>query len=330
MSVVTKRLRPAISMFRRVAGQDSRIEQFVKSHMPSHHERIRGDGYSMWNGLETTVVQSDAGASPKTGIYLKGACDLPSLLALGPLIGPTVKGTVAVVRGRGNIAAARADVLLQTLEGIPDEITKDTSACLDLNPDYFKPTLFNPEFRVPGMGSLGAFPKDVVVLSLAPNVVRTLYRHKEHGFLVDPGGWWLAKVQSALGERETLAWFKASFRPVGKLSVAEFAAMFRTLVPLVRDRTGAQVLVTNVLTVEPGDREHNYQLRRNPDGMRRREFCLALTDLSRELGFHVLDVDRVLKRSGIERQVDFSHFPTDLYPAIAAEAARVLQEMAVL
>ena len=90
------------------------------------------------------------------------------------------------------------------------------------------------------------------------------------------------------------------------------------------------ILVFNVLTVEPGDRIHNYQLRRNPEVMRRREFCLALVELSRELGFHIVDIDRVLKREGVDRQVDFAHFPTDLAGPIAADVFDILNTLEVV
>jgi hypothetical protein len=32
----------------------------------------------------------------------------------------------------------------------------------------------------------------------------------------------------------------------------------------------------------------------------------------------VVDVDRVLKRKGVLRQIDFAHFPEDLMPPVAA------------
>jgi hypothetical protein len=327
---VKRRLRPAVRVFRSLAGEDSAVEHFIKGRLSGYFERIRGDGFVHWNGARMSVVQSTADPSRRTGIFLKGACDLSSLLMMSPLFRGNVDGTVAIVRSAG-IAANRADVLLQTLDELPRSVTKDVRTQLQLNPDYFEPTLFEPEFVVPGLKHLGSFPKTVVVLSLAPNVVRTLYRHREHGFLVDPGGWWLDQsLDGVLRQPERVAWFKENFTSVGRLSIDEFVKLFRALVRTVRERTGAQLLVTNVLTVEPGDRAHNYQLRKNPEGLRRREFSLALVDLSRELGFHVLDVDRLLKRHGVDRQVDFAHFPGDLTPAIAAEGFRLLKELEVL
>jgi hypothetical protein len=166
---------------------------------------------------------------------------------------------------------------------------------------------------------------------MAADLVRQLYRHREHGLLVDPGGWWLNRsVDAALGDPDTVAWFRETFEPLGRLPIDEFADQFRRLVRTVQERTGAHVLVFNTLTVEPRDETHNYQLRRSPEGLRRRRFHLALADLSRELGFHIVDVDRILKREGVTGQLDFAHFPEDQFGPLAAEVQRILTGLGVL
>ena len=312
-------LRPAAKMFRSIAGRG-----------PDHVER--GPGYVQWTGGRYFVVQSTAAPEPRRGIYLRGACDLPALHSLGPLLREEANGTLALRDAAGAIAATRADVLLQTLTDLPAEATKEVTDRLRLPPDYFEPTLFSPTFVLPKLPSLGEFPKTVVVLSLAPNVVRTLYRHRQHGFLVDPGGWWLNQdLNAVMQDSEQVTWFREHFEPVGRLSVDEFAGLFRTLIERVKETARPRhILVSNVLTVEPGDRIHNYQLRRSPEVMRRREFCLALVDLSRELGFHIIDLDRVLKREGIDRQLDFAHFPTDLAGPISADVFGILRTAEVV
>lgn len=325
-------LRPAVRAFRRVAGPHSRLEERVKRRFAFNYKSTRGPGFVEWQGSSFTIVQSTATRQPNTGIYLKGACDLPSLLRAGPLLRDRARGTVAVARARGGISYARADILLQTLEEIPPELTAETRERLRLKEEYFTPSLFDPTFTIAPHSRLGAFPKTVVVLSLAPNVVRTVYRHRDHGFLVDPGGWWLNQsYDQVLREQDRVEWFRKSFQSIGRLSVEEFYDLFAKTVTLVRQRAGAShILVYNVLTVEPGDQTHNYQLRKHPEGMRRREFCVALAELSQQLGFHVVDIDRVLKQEGAEGQVDFAHFPTELYTPIAREAVRILRELEVV
>jgi hypothetical protein len=323
-------LRPAAKMFRSLVGNDSMLEDRIRRALRISSER--GPGYVQWSGRSYLVVQSTTTPEPRTGIYLRGACDLPTLLSLGPLLRADVKGAVAVADAAGAIAATRADVLLQTLDKLPAEATKEVSDRLGLRSDYFEPTLFSPTFVLPNFRSLGPFPKTVVVLSLAPNVVRTLYRHREHGFLVDPGGWWLNQdLDVVMRSTDQIAWFSEHFEQVGRLSVDEFVGLFKTLIERVKEKARPlHILVFNVLTVEPGDRIHNFQLRRNPEVMRRQEFCLALVDLSRELGFHIVDLDRVLKREGIDRQLDFAHFPTDLAGPIAADVFGILRNLEVV
>jgi hypothetical protein len=338
---VKRGLRPAVIMFRFLAGSDSLLEERIIRALrikkrirraPRSSKIIRGSGYVQRSGRRFLVVQSTANPQPRTGIYLRGACDLPTLFSLGPLLCRAPKGTVALADAAGAIAATRADVLLQTLEELPADATKEVSDWLRLPRDYFKPTLFSPTFALPGFRDLGEFPKTVVVLSLAPNVVRTLYRHREYGFLVDPGGWWLNQdLDVVLRNSQRVAWFRDHFEPVGRLSPGEFIDLFKKLIRLLRERAGPRhILVFNVLTVEPGDGTHNYQLRKDPEVMRRREFCLALVELSRELGFHIVDIDRVLKREGIDRQVDFAHFPSDLAGPIAAEVFDILRTLQVV
>jgi hypothetical protein len=290
-------------------------------------ERIDGDTFIQWNRPRCTVIQSRTEPEPRTGIYLKGACDLPALMHLGELLQPDVRGSVAVMKDQGAIAHSRADLILQSLEAIPAESTQELFDRVPVPADYFQPTLFEPTF-IPG--HLGEFPKSVVVLSLVPNVIRTVYRHREHGYLVDPGAWWLEEANFAKGEKERLAWMRKNFTSIGRLGVDEFVELFTKLILSIQERLHAPVLVFNVLTVEPGLRVHNYRTRKAPDGLRRREFNIALAELSGPLGFHIVDVDRTLKRYGISRQQDFDHFPIDAGMPIAMEGLRILRELEVL
>jgi hypothetical protein len=63
---------------------------------------------------------------------------------------------------------------------------------------------------------------------------------------------------------------------------------------------------------------------------RRKRMNLTLMELADELGFHVVDVDRLLKLHGTHRQVDFSHFPVDMMKAIGAELYRQLRDLEIV
>lgn len=282
-------------------------------------------------GERFTIMASTVQPEPRVGIYMRGGCDLPSIFAAAPLIREHVQGTCCIFNDGIGISDARADILLQALRGVRPEQVSDIIARLKLPADYFSPRLVEETFVVPGAESFGEFPKSVVVLSAAPNLVRTAYRHREHGYLVDPGGWWLNQsMESVLSDLSSARWFKEHFQPVGRISIESFRESFGEVVRLVKNKTGAHVLAYNALVVEPGNPTHNYQFVKNAQSMRGRELHLALTDLSRELDFHVVDVDRVLKRAGVSRQTDFAHFLTEHSAAIGAEAHRILAELGVV
>src|SRR5205807_4769011 len=128
----------------------------------------------------------------------------------------------------------------------------------------------------------------------------TVYRHREHGLLVDPGGVWLSSsLEPILDDPSAVRWFRENFVSVGRIPVEAFVENFTRIIHLLRSQAGAHILVFNTLTVDPGGTVHNYQFVRNPHALRRREFHVALAELSRKLDFPVIDVDHVLKRAGV-------------------------------
>jgi hypothetical protein len=221
-------------------------------------------------------------------------------------------------------------MLLQLIDGVPPEHVAETCEVLGIDPGVFVDHVFRPTFTIVGEHG-GEFEKTMTVLSLGAEAIRPLYRHKEHGFVVDPGGMWLeGQISEALGAKERRAWFKANFDKLGRLDIADFPDVYRRVITTIRQRSGSQVVVFNTLTVEPGDHAHNYQLRRLPEAARRRELHILLAELSAEMDFPIIDVDRALKRAGIQRQLDFAHFPTDQYPVIAVEIERMLADLGYL
>jgi hypothetical protein len=321
-----------VRAYRRIAGNDSRLERYWVSrrtapvrvaveHGPAHVRTRRDD---------SLIVESLADPNPRRGVHLVGACDLPALLDLDASGLPDVEGTLAVVRSSVRISGARSDVLLQTLDDIPDAAIAEISEALEIDPEYFSPRPFVTSFTVPGT-DLEPFPTSVTVMSGAADVVRPTYRHKKYGLVVDPGGNWLESATiSGPKQRAFRSYLNEHFDRIGKLSVAEHMANYRRLIPALREHTGGDVVVFNVLTVEPGDHTHNYQLRKRPEGARRRQFHIAQAELSAELGYFVVDIDRALKRARIAGQLDFAHFPREQYPSVASEACAALRHVGVL
>jgi hypothetical protein len=219
---------------------------------------------------------------------------------------------------------------LQTLQNLPPEWTAEAIEKLHLGNDYFQPRLFENTLVVPGHEDLGEFPKTVVIISIGSDSGgRRLYRHREHGFLVDPGGGWLKSLDSTLNDLTAVTWFRKYFESVGLISLDAFVENFTKVIQTLRAKTTKHVLVFNTLTLEPGSTAHNYQFVKHSDTMRWRRFNLALTELSRQLDFPIVDLDRIVRRYGMRGQRSAAHFPPQVDLLIAREAFRIINELGV-
>jgi hypothetical protein len=246
---------------------------------------------------------------------------------MAPLVREGIKGTLAIARIGGGTGSHRSDQMLQTLDDLPKDAVEETVRMLKMADDSFEPTFFEPTFKVNGLPAAGEFHKDVVVLSIASDETRQVYRHRELGFLADPGGWWLNQdLDRVLDDLSSVDWFRENFKRVGRMSVDDFRKNNARLVQEIRDRIGAEVVFFNTMVVDPANPTHNYQLVKTAHSVRRREFTIALAELSHEMDIPIVDIDRLLKTTGVEEQVDFAHFPVDRMAPIGAEVHRILAE----
>jgi hypothetical protein len=337
-SITDRVVRGGVRALRSVAGTDSSFERRLRHAYKARGRQTKtltGDGFVQQMGPEFVHLQSTGQTGTPVGIFMKGSCDLPSVFAAAPLIRPELRGTFCIYRQGIGISDSRPDILLQSRERLNPEIFADVIRRGDrlngIDEDYFRPRLFEPTFDVPELPKAGSFPKSVVVLSINPALTRTAYRHREHGFLVDPGGCWLNQSMDAVLEDLSLAtWFKESFRSVGKMTVEAFYDSFGEVVRLVKEETGAKLIVYNALVVDPGNDMHNYRFTRKPQTLRRREFDLALREIAEKHDVRIMDVDRVLKLEGVQEQIDFAHFPVERMGPIADEIYRTLRDLEVL
>ncbi|MGH8924764.1 MAG: hypothetical protein ACRDWA_09050 [Acidimicrobiia bacterium] len=317
-----------------LARKNPALKRRLGRHRMRGREQVFDGGVQISSQRYMVVAGTSGFAPPKVGIYLRGACDLPALFAMAPLLRGRFAGTCAIYRDSIEISGSRSDLLLQSLSGVsgiyPNELT-ETIGQLRLKRHYFDPVLFQPTFEIPRRDQLETFPKSVVALSIAPDYSRVLYRHRQQGFLVDPGGWWLNQdLGKVLTDLEVAKWFGKTFEGIGRMSVEDFYRDMGRVISELRARAGANVIVFNTLAMDPASQRHNYQLMRDPEMHRRREFVVALFDLAAELSFPVIDVDRVLKTNGVSQQVDFAHFNQEQYAPLAEECHQVLRDLEVL
>jgi hypothetical protein len=275
------------------------------------------------------VLRSGSRPDQRVGIYARGGCDLPAIFACAPLIEPILQGSCCISH-EGLATDSRSDALLQTLSDIPRTHVQPIIDRLKLSTDYFDPVPFEPTFTIQTDSGLETFPKTVTIISIGADVVRIAYRHREHGFLVDPGGIWLGRpMEEVLGDVEAAKWFRENFVSDGRLEVEDFIANMTRLVTSLRERTSGHVLVLNCLNPEPRGLTHTYQLYKDPLLLRRRAFNLALLELSRSLDFSIIDINRTAQRAGIRDQVDWIHTHPLQYLPIAQEIFRIMVDLKV-
>lgn len=312
-------------MLRRFAGEDSRVERLVRRQVVGL-KALRDRKYVGPNFVE---FWSGSRRARTVGIYVKGSCDLMSVFACQPLIQKRLSGT-CIIQREGAIWDSSSSLILQPWQRVPAESLATVTEKMKLPATYFaQGRLFDRTMTVESLGGPMQVDKQVVVMSIGADIIRSLYRHREHGYLIDPGGWWFNQDMSrVLSDLKTAKWFRDTFESVGKIAVEDFTRNVGEIVTRLQ-AVGATVLIYNVLTVEPGSRDHNYRFVKNAIVKRAREFDLALVDLARRLDFSIVDVDRTLKRRGVGAQVDYAHFPPELYGAIGQETYRVMCERGV-
>jgi hypothetical protein len=227
--------------------------------------------------------------------------------------------------GRG-----RSDQELQTLRPLPAELVQPVMEKFRLHEDYFRPTLFQKTFAVPGPDGPEEFPKRLLVLSGGADIGgRKLYRHRKHGYVVDPGGAWLRSMNQTLEDLASVQWFRQEFEAIGLISVEEFANNFTRIIQTLRQEVGAPIMVVNIPTLEMERPTHNYQFEQNIDSMRRLEFNIALLELSRQLDFAVVDADRIVRRAGSRGQISIAHYTPKVNLLIAREMFRIMKGLNV-
>lgn len=320
-------------LWRSIAGERSSFERYMRRRLlktDRKTEVTKVGGTTIHAQTNAMVIQGPEDG-PKKGVYMVGGCDLPPLFLASPQMAEALEsGTVALDRPTAWLGSATSGQLLQTFEGVPMEVKREMAGRLKLARNFFTEAFFDRTFTPRRLEEFGEFPKDLVVMSVGSDLVRSLHRHREYGFLVDLGGWWLNQsLEKAVKDMDTLKWFKATFEPVGRVPLDEYVDNLSTIVDRIHNEIGAKVLVLNTLVVDPLKREHNYQLHNQDHLTRKREFTIALTELSAEKGFWIVDVDRALKGFGVQEATDFAHFPVESKQPVANEAFRIMRELEI-
>jgi len=167
-------------------------------------------------------------------------------------------------------------------------------------------------------------PADVVVLSLQSAVTNALVRHR-----ID--GWLLLPDEIEAWDTDTRAWLRSECEYAGLADIDVVFAHLRRLIPAIEERTGAQVLVYNLNPHTPGEHTHCWMGAEDSISLRVQRFNLRLAELSAELGFSIVDVDRLVASAGADGlKVDLFHLKAEGWRRIAEEVVRILEERGCL
>jgi lysophospholipase L1-like esterase len=175
----------------------------------------------------------------------------------------------------------------------------------------FSPALFEASF-------------DVVVLSIQPDLTTSLVRHRRDGYLFYPSN---SESWSPVDQN----WLRDEFDREELLNVGASMDNFAGIIGRIRQRSSAPILIYNVSSVVPGDAVHCYEWLGDIFATRIRRFNLGLTELSRQTGISVIDIDAVIARVGADRlKLDTVHLTPEGYRLVAEEVVRVLNDLGCL
>jgi lysophospholipase L1-like esterase len=167
-------------------------------------------------------------------------------------------------------------------------------------------------------------PADVVVLSIMPDIMSGMMRHRDSGVLLYPSGLDQWSPQDRL-------WLKSDFDALGPLDVAQSMDNLRAIVADIQAQRAAAILIYNLSAVVPGETLYCHEGMDETLSDRIRRFNLGLVELSRQTGINIIDADRILAEHGaLALKRDPVHLTAEGYRLLAYEVVRVLEDIGVL
>ena len=187
------------------------------------------------------------------------------------------------------------------------------------------PARFGP-FSVQSQFSPAAFAptNSALVLSIQPDLGVPLVRHRSLGYRLHP-----YNMQRWTTEQRD--WMRANFTKLAPCSAAESMEGLAQVITRLRLVSEAPVLVFNFSSVTPGETMHCYQGMGDTFSQRARRFNAALVDASAELGFSIVDVDRIVAEHGARHvRIDGVHLNPIGCRLVATEVVRILDDYGLL
>ena len=165
---------------------------------------------------------------------------------------------------------------------------------------------------------------DAFVLSLQPDIMSGIFRHRRDGYLFFP-------VDQESWQPDDKIWLRDEFEHKGLLDAAESISNLRQVIKRLRERSDAPILIYNVSAVVPGESAFCHDGIEELLSTRIKRFNLGLIELSQETGISVIDVDGIVAKAGADRlKIDPTHLTPEGYRLVAEEVVRVLEAHGLL
>lgn len=161
---------------------------------------------------------------------------------------------------------------------------------------------------------------DVVVLSIQPEVMNQLVRHRSDGHRFYPH-------DAAAWPEDDRRWLVEQYQPEPPLEPEQSMASLGRLVARIRERADPLILIYNLSPIVPWERIHCYQGVDETLAERIRRFNLGLIELSRTTGISIVDVEAVVARAGADRlKLDALSLNAEGCRLVAQEVLRILED----
>ena len=204
---------------------------------------------------------------------------------------------------------ARSDALLAATGVVPGEVESRRALLEPHVPEvHFSRAIFETK-------------ADAYVLSILPDIMTALFRHRTDGYTLCPTN------HESWPEADRI-WLRDNFSYLGMLTVESSMNNLERIIERIRVNCAAPILVYNVSSIVPGESVRNYAEFPESLSARIRRFNLGLIEVSQRTGVWVVDVDALVARAGADRtKIDTLHLTPEGARLVANDFVDALDEL---
>lgn len=266
------------------------------------------------------MQQPKMGGQAVTRLLIKGNDDLTNALLSkadgGAHLDMGVKEQIAEqFNGRFTIEtivepSARIEMLSQQLSGVTFPENLKENGLADALESQFNSRIFTEE-------------SDILLLSIQPDLVATLWRNQADGTLVSPPENW-----EAAWSQEQVNWFKQNYTLLNSATADEYKESLTQVIQALKEKTSAHIVMFGSCSYEAANEPHNLSKSEETLTMQTHRLNLVMLELSFAEGITFIDVDRLLAEMGCENNViKRFHYSKMAYEAIRDDFIRVITDV---